>query len=300
MSDRTSPGDDGTPGGEASEVGQTSRPRLRAPEGACDCHMHIFDPRFPPREGSPYTPPTASVADYREMQERLGLGRVVVIQSVTHGTDNANLLAALDGFGEIARGVAVIDADVGEGVLADMTAKGVRGVRFELANGVLSIDDLDAVAAKIAPFGWHIDLQTDGRELPDLVDRLSGLPCPLVMDHYGKFIDVLPIDHPAVRSALRLLGEGNTWIKLTAPYAGHHRPAPWPELIPLAKAFIATARERLVWGSEWPQSMMPMMGKPIPDHAGLLDLLLDYTDDEAAIRDILVRNPAELYGFPSG
>lgn len=282
----------------AADPAQT-RPRLQAPAGSCDCHMHIFDPRFPTRGDSPYTPPAASIEDYRAVQARLGLERVVVIQSVTHGTDNANLLAALDGFGACARGIAVIEPDIGEDELRDMTEKGVRGVRFELANGVLTLDDLDTVAARIAPFGWHVDLQTDGRDLPDLVDRLSGLPCPLVFDHYAKFIDVLPTDHPAVQAALHLLREGNTWIKLTAPYAGHHRPAPWPELIPLARTFIDTAPNRLVWGSEWPQSMMPMMGKPIPDHAGLLDLLLDYTDDAQVIEDILVHNPAALYGFPA-
>ena len=277
---------------------QTTRPRLKAPPLACDCHMHIFDPRFAPREGSPYTPPTASIADYREMQARLGLERVVVIQSVTHGTDNSNLLAALSGFGPAARGVAVVDADVADAELQALNDAGVRGVRFELAHGVLSLDDLDRIAARIAPFGWHIDLQTDGRDLPDLLERLIGLPCPLVLDHYAKFIEPLPEDHPAVRAALHLLDAGKTWIKLTAPYAGHHRPAPWPELIPLARAYIAAAPERLVWGSEWPQSMMPMMGKPIPDHAGLLDLLLDYTDDAEVIERILVGNPAALYGYP--
>ena len=277
-------------------------PKLKAPPGACDCHMHIFEPRFPARADTPYPPPVATVADYRRIvQKRLGLSRAVVIQSVTHGTDNSNLVAALETFGEDeARGVAVVGTDVADAELARLDASGVRGIRFEMATGVLPWEALETIAARIAPLGWHIDLQTDGRQLPDLVDRLLHLPCPVVLDHYGKFVEALPVEHPAVAAALRLLASGNGWVKLTAPYAGRHRrPEPWPELIPLARAFLETAPERVVWGSEYPQSMLPMFGIPIPDHALLLDLLLDYTSDDAMIRRILVDNPAALYDFPS-
>ena len=276
---------------------QTS-PKLQAPPGACDCHMHIFDPRFPTRANTPYAPPVALVADYLAVRRRLGLSRSVVIQSITHGTDNANLVAALDAFAGSARGVAVIAPGISEGDLRRLDAAGVRGVRFEMANGVLGWDALDGIAAKIAPFGWHIDLQTDGRALPDLVDRLLTLACPVILDHYGKFIDALPVEHPAPQALLKLLGSGRGWVKLTAPYAGRHkRPEPWPELVPLAKAYLATAPERVVWGSEWPQSMQPHFGEPIRDYALLLDLLLDYAPDPATVRRILVENPAALYDF---
>lgn len=276
-------------------------PRLKAPAGACDCHMHIFEPRFPARVDTPYTPPVATVADYTDaIRNRLGLSRAVVIQSVTHGTDNANLVAALEAFAGSARGVAVIALDTSEEELRRLHAHGVRGIRFEMANGVLPWEALEEIAAKIAPHGWHIDLQTDGRDLPRLVDRLLELPCPIVLDHYGKFIDALAVEHPAVQAALRLLAKGSGWIKLTAPYAGRHRrPEPWPELVPLARAFLGTAPDRVVWGSEWPQSMLPVFKQPIPDHALLLDLLLDYTTDERMIRRILVDNPAVLYDFPA-
>ena len=74
----------------------------------------------------------------------------------------------------------------------------------------------------------------------------------------------------------------------------------WPELIPVARAFLEAAPDRVVWGSEWPQSMLPFFKVPVPDHALLLDLLLDYTADEALLHRILVSNPAALYGFPAG
>ncbi len=45
--------------------------------------------------------------------------------------------------------------------------------------------------------------------------------------------------------------------------------------------------------------MLPFFGTPIPDHALLLDLLLDYTSDDGMIKRILVDNPASLYDFPA-
>jgi hypothetical protein len=45
--------------------------------------------------------------------------------------------------------------------------------------------------------------------------------------------------------------------------------------------------------------MLPIFGIPVPDHALLLDLLLDYTSDDAMIERILVDNPAALYDFPA-
>lgn len=275
-------------------------PKLQAPPGACDCHMHIFEPRFAPRADTPYPPPVATVEDYAPVRRRLGLSRAVVIQSVTHGSDNSNLVAALEAFGGTARGIAVIDLDTPAAELVRLSGHGVAGVRFEMAHGVLPWEALEAIAGMIAPHGWHIDLQTDGRDLPELVGRLLDLPCPVVLDHYGKFSDALPVEHPAVQALLKLLRSGKGWVKLTAPYAGRHmRPEPWPELIPMTRAFLETAPDRVVWGSEWPQSMLPFFKVPIPDHALLLDLLLGYTTDEALLHRILVTNPAALYGFPA-
>jgi hypothetical protein len=45
--------------------------------------------------------------------------------------------------------------------------------------------------------------------------------------------------------------------------------------------------------------MLPVFKQPIPDHALLLDLLLDYTRDEVLLHRILVENPAALYDFPA-
>ena len=60
-------------------------PRLKAPAGTCDTHMHIYDARYPTAPTATFTPPDASVADYLKVQARLGITRTVIVQPSTYG-----------------------------------------------------------------------------------------------------------------------------------------------------------------------------------------------------------------------
>ena len=66
------------------------------PDGACDSHHHIYDPRFPYNPKAVLTPPYATVSDYRALQKRLGTSRNVMVQPSTYGTDNRCLLDVLE------------------------------------------------------------------------------------------------------------------------------------------------------------------------------------------------------------
>ena len=85
------------------------RPKLSAPPNACDCHMHIYDSRFPVSPTAKLRPPDATVDDYRRLQKRLGTTRNVVVTPSTYGTDNSCTLDAMAKLGASARGVAVVD-----------------------------------------------------------------------------------------------------------------------------------------------------------------------------------------------
>src|SRR3954471_19221715 len=100
----------------------------RQPRGACDCHMHIFDSRYPIAAKARRQEPDASVADYRKLQQTLGLERVVVVQPTTYGTDNRCTLEAIKQLGAVARGVAVMDESVSDTELQRLNESGMRGV----------------------------------------------------------------------------------------------------------------------------------------------------------------------------
>src|SRR5262245_21979311 len=87
-------------------------PKLKTPAGACHCHMHFFDSRFPLAEKARRKEKDATVAEYREVQRRLGLQRVVVVQPTAYGRDNRCTLEAIAQIGPDARGIAVVDTSV--------------------------------------------------------------------------------------------------------------------------------------------------------------------------------------------
>ncbi len=94
-----------------TKAGQTATPpRFSVPSGACDCHVHVFEPdRFPYIPSRRYTPGQASVDDLLALQHALGLSRVVLVQPSVYGADHACLLDALRRLGPRAKGVGVID-----------------------------------------------------------------------------------------------------------------------------------------------------------------------------------------------
>jgi len=269
----------------------------RQPRGACDCHMHIFDSRYPVAAKARRQEPDASVAQYRKLQQALGLKRVVVVQPTTYGTDNRCTLEAIQQLGSGARGVAVVDDSISDAELQRLTAAGMRGVRFRMTgNPELPWDMLPRMAARLAPFGWHIQFQMDGRELHTRLDFLSKLPCDVVIEHIGKFFEPVNADHPGFQALLRLVDGGRCWVKLSGAYmTSKSGPPAYADVGVLAKALVKHAPDRLVWGSNWPHPMSTR--ENMPDDAQLLDLLLDWAPDDTTRNRILVDNPAALYGF---
>ena len=151
-----------------------------------------------PRRPRPFTPPDASVADYLKLQARLGITRTVVVQPSTYGTDNRCTLAAIAALGDSARGIAMVDQSMTDAELERLTKAGIRGIRFHmLPGGALPWDILETMAARVGKFGWHVQLQLDGKQLPDREALLKKLPGTLVVDHVGKFLRAVPADHPA-------------------------------------------------------------------------------------------------------
>jgi D-galactarolactone isomerase len=270
-------------------------PRLKAPPGACDTHMHIYEARFEFAPTATIKPPPAPVSAYRKIQEQLGLERVVVVQPSGYGFDNTCTLEAVVALGTDARCVVVPRPDASDAELTKLNAAGARSVRyFMLPSGVLSWDTLEPMAARIAPLGWNINLQLDGRVLAQYEAMLSRLPCTLVIDHNGKFLDPVGVDHPGFRTLLRLVDGGRCYVKLSAPYeTSKLGPPHYADVGVLARALVKANPERCLWASNWPHPNQ----NPQPSSATMLDLLLEWADDEVTRHKILVDNPARLYGF---
>jgi len=277
----------------------TSKPRWTPPPGGVDCHMHIFGPydRFPLSPGRGYTPPEASIADYRALLETLGLSRTVIVQPSIYGTDNAVTLDAVAALGrDKARAVVVVDDRFDLPALRAMADRGACGVRFNAVSGNgTPLDQLEALGARLAALGWHLQLYAHDKELVALEDVLGRLPCPVVIDHMGGVKTAEGgLDNPGFRALLRLLEKG-AWAKLCG-YRSSSAGPPYADVAGMARAMIAAAPDRCVWGSDWPHpSMWPPL--QVPDDGVLLDLLLDWAPQASQRQAILVDNPVRLYGF---
>jgi predicted TIM-barrel fold metal-dependent hydrolase len=274
-------------------------PQFVAPRGTCDCHIHIVGPpeQYPYVPNRSYTPAQAGVEAYRRVMAALRIEHAVVVQPSFYGTDNRCTRDAVVAAAGRWRGVAVVEPGVNEKQLSELHGAGFRGVRINLLfKGGLAMDALEQIARAIQPFGWHVQLLVDGRDLVELADRLRRLPVDFVVDHMGHMPASLGVNHPAFQTLLQLTREGHCWVKLSGPYRISQQDFPYADVTPFARALVQTAPERLVWGSDWPH---PSITKPMPEDATLLDLLPLWAPEEVVRQRILVENPARLYDLPA-
>ena len=121
------------------------------------------------------------------MAETVGLQRMVVVQASPYGTDNRVTLDAVESFGrQRAVAVVVIGETISAATLRGLQGAGVRGVRFNLVSGNgTPVEQLQVMARRLAPLGWHIQVYADGETMLALAETLAQLPVPIVIDHCG-------------------------------------------------------------------------------------------------------------------
>lgn len=277
-----------------------SRPSFHLPPGSWDTHVHVYGPasRFPFAAERTYTPADAPAERLQALHRLLGVEHVVFVQATVHGFDNSAMLDAIARNPEKHRGIALVPTDVGRAELDRLHAGGVRGVRFNFAKHLGQAPDSDAVARladRIAPLGWHLQFYMDASDLALHQPFLTSLPVPFVIDHFGRVMVEQGPQAPALQTLLELLAQPHGWVKISGPErisaALSTGPVPYADVVPTVQRLLATAPERIVWGSDWPHPNV----REMPDDGKLVDLLPHYTADAALLRRVLVDNPRRLY-----
>ncbi len=273
--------------------------RWTPPPGATDAHCHVFGPadRFPFSPDRSYTPPDSGIDDFEVLQERLGLSRAVFVQASCHGTDNAAMVDALErGRGRYA-GVAMIDESFTDADIARLHEAGVRGTRFNFVEHLGGAPELDVfwrLVDRVQPFDWHIVLHFDAKDLPANAELLDRMPCPYVIDHMARVPTEYGIDQAPFQALLELMRDERCWVKISgAERLTADGPPPYGDVVPYARALVAAAPDRVLWGTDWPHPNVRHM----PDDGDLVDLLVDLIPDEVTRHRVLVSNPETLYDF---
>ncbi len=274
-------------------------PVLAIPLKACDCHLHIYDARFAQSVDAAALQDLATMNEYRLLQKRLGTERAVIVTPRSYGVNNDVTLDAIAQLGaDRARGVAVLRSDVSDTTLKALDAGGIRGVRFSLytpKHAAASFEMVEPLAARIANLGWHLQLHWTADQIVEHEAMLKRLPTPIVLDHMTRLPQPLGLNHPAVKIVDHLLAQGRTWVKLSGAYLDSQvgEAGDFLDIDAVARHWITTAPNRLVWGSDWPHPTEMIK----PNDANMLDMLARWTTERSVIEQILVTNPSELYGF---
>ncbi len=281
-----------------------------APDGAWDCHVHIFGAadRFPLAEPRAYDPGLADVTLAQAMLDRLSLGRAVLVQPSVYGTDNACLLDALDRFAGRARGVAVVDPARAVGTELDRLKRaGVCALRLNWVAGDHRLDaaEMQARLHDLLPIAaehqWHVLIHAPIALVVELAPMIVDAHVPVVLDHLAG-VRTAP-DHCAADAAvvLGLLTAGHVWVKIAAPYRLATGLAEEVRLAAFVRRLAEGWPDRLIWGSDWPHTSAHSPGRRSRgfrriDTGALLSGLSRLVGDPALVHRILCRNPLALYG----
>jgi len=271
------------------------------PPGACNAHCHVFGPRerFPYATDAPFVPAADAPREtLYVLNDGLGLQRCVVVQSTCHGFDNAVTEHAVAGRPHDYRGIALLRPDVPDAELMRLDAAGFRGVRFNFMGHLgraAPIEDVLALAVRLAPLGWHLQVHGDpSLVLLELGPQLRRSPVPVVIDHIGR-VDAAQGTQGAHFCALcALLDDPRFWVKVSGIDRITRQGPPYADAVLLARLLVERFGDRVLWGNDWPH---PNHAGPPPDDHQLAELVAELAPSAAARQGLLVDNPQRLYRF---
>ena len=272
------------------------KPQYTPPAAACDAHCHVFGPgaTFAYSANRSYTPPDAPKEQLAALHKHLGFSRAVLVQASCHGLDNAALVDALTWSKGAWRGVCMIDDTVSEAELETLHVAGVRGARFNFVahlGGAPDLKVIEAVVARIAPLGWHLQVHLDAEDILTYRDFLLGLEMPFIIDHMGRVVAKNGIDQRPFKLMLDLMREERVWTKVSGFERVSSAGKPFHDAMPYARALVEAAPDRVLWGTDYPHPNV----KEMPNDGEQVDLFAQTITDEAMRIRILVDNPTRLY-----
>jgi predicted TIM-barrel fold metal-dependent hydrolase len=275
-------------------------PKFKIP-GTIDTHFHIFGPPqvFPYTESRLYTPPAAPIEHWFEMAKAVGIDRGVLVVPAVHGFDNAVMHDAIAKSDGRLRGMVRANPKATEADNKALNAQGVRGIRFNLKPklaGHFDEAEMMGIISRIRNLPWCVCLHTESDLIVKNADLIRRLDMPTIIDHFGQVDPAKGVDNPEFKVVLDLLGEKHIWVKLAAADRWISEGQDFGNIVKLARALIAKAPDRVIWGTDWPHAYIYEANGMIND-GDLMNFMVDFPPDAETRKKILVDNPARLFGF---
>ena len=274
-----------------------------------DTHAHVIGDaaEYPLAPGRSYTPEPASLEAYLAMLDRNGIARGVLVQPSVYGHDHQCLFDALERASGRLRGIAVPAPDATPRDFESMHERGIRGVRCNLINpGGLGPDVVARWQPTLRAMGWHVELHVPVDRFAGWAEIVGSFDIPVVIDHMGRPTPgALDPRSPALAQLVQFVQERRCFVKLSAPYRlsrlrasrdgrqgqGASRDGAWPDVTPLARAFLAANPSACCWGTDWPH----VDTEPAVETSNVFAALDDWLGDQWTRRQITTHAADRLY-----
>ncbi|MGY8991337.1 MAG: amidohydrolase family protein [Rhodospirillales bacterium] len=275
-------------------------PKLKVPPKSCDTHSHVYGPLDKFQQRQDLESRFAPVDVYRNMLDRIGIERCVIVHSSFYGFDNSCSLDAIAALGpDRARGTCVIPIDTPKSEMQRLHDGGMRGVRVSHGADDLSPENAADLARLVAPFGWILQFQ-DKRSnwIADNASTFAQLPVPVVFDHFGRTSPEEGVKSSEFKAMVKLVEKGNAWVKISGAHYSSKDQHPGNEDMAERLRILIDARpDRLIWALNWPFPDYPFESGIDADSADFLDQLLHWEVNDETRTMILATNPGTLFGF---
>lgn len=280
---------------------EPSVPKLVLPANACDSHVHVFGPmsRFAYSPLRKNTPAEAPKEKLFALHEKMGISRCVIVQSITHGTDNAVVEDAIHAGGGRYLGVALVEMDVTDAELKRLAGRGFRAVRFHFMKHIAGghdVTDVVRLTPRLAAVGMHLQVHFESALVHTVGQELLKSVVPVVIDHMGRVDANLGEGHEDFQALMKLMDHSNFHVKVSGidriestARAG----SGYPLGVKLAERLVARFPDQCVWGLDWPHPNHTH----IPDDGELVDALAQIAPTTVLLEKLLVANPQALYQF---
>jgi predicted TIM-barrel fold metal-dependent hydrolase len=217
-----------------------------------DSHAHVYTTDMPLSATAWHKPPAdASIEQYIATLDRHGVKYAVLAAASLFDDYNDYSIRATRAHQRL-RTTVIIKPTIDPYVMRMMRDDGVVGVRFQWRN----VKDLPDITTpeyrkffrRVRDLDWHVHINQTADKLAAPIATLQAAGVKLVIDHFG---------HPqrggaaseGFQAVLRAVGNGRTWVKLSA---GYRLESPQVARECARALLIDAGPERLLWGSDWP------------------------------------------------
>ncbi len=232
----------------------------------------------------------------------MGFQRGVIVHAMPYDADHRLLIDTLKANQDRQdiRAIGIIKDSVSDAELDLMNSLGVCGARINIGKYYKQDRSSDSVRRSIErakELGWHIRLHIAGPHIMDYGDIFSSIKeVTYCVDHMGHVPFADGLQGKTFQWLLDRLKNHGWWLMLSNGARLSTMDEGWDDAVPFGKAYVESAPDRLIWGSDWPHVRWR---KPrMPSDAELVELFYRYVEnDTGLIRKIMVDNPARLHGF---